>query len=94
MATVARIEPDDLRDPERIFLATSLRIARRVEHWLTTAGVDYAVQVEPFGRSVLFRTIRNGAAFYVTSGQAAQCRQGLMITELAAGVVEDGEADS
>ena len=94
VATVARIEPDDLRDPERIFLATSLRIARRVEHWLTTAGVDYAVQVEPFGRSVLFRSIRNGAAFYVTSGQAAQCRQGLMITELAAGVVEDGEADS
>jgi hypothetical protein len=93
VATVARIEPDDLRDPERIFLATSLRMARRVEDWLTSAGVDYVVQVEPFGRSVLFRTTRNGAAFYVTSGQAAQCRQELMVTDLAAGVVEDNEPD-
>ena len=60
---MARIEPDALRDPEQIFLATSLGIAQRVEAWLTHAGIDYVVQVEEFGRSVVFRTVRNGAAF-------------------------------
>jgi hypothetical protein len=47
------------------------------------------VQVEPFGRTVLFGTIRNGAAFYVTSSQAKYCREQLAITSLRGGVVED-----
>ena len=86
---MARIDPEELRDPERIFVAGSLRAARRVEEWLTMAGVDYAVQVEPFGRTVLFRTIRNGAAFYVSSSQAKYCREQLAITGLKDGVVDD-----
>jgi hypothetical protein len=64
-------------------------VARRVEEWLKVTGVDYAVQVEPFGRTVLFGTIRNGAAFYVTSSQAKYCREQLAITSLRDGVVED-----
>jgi len=83
---MARIELEALREPEQIFLATSLRTAQRVEAWLTQAGIDYVVQVEPFGRSVIFRTVRNGAAFYVTTGEAAYCREGLATTGLA-GVV-------
>ena len=67
IVAMARIKPEELGDPERIFLAGSLRVARRVEEWLTTAGVDYVVQVESFGRSAVFNTVRNGAAFYVTS---------------------------
>ncbi len=86
---MARIEPEELRDPERIFVAGSLRVARRVEERLTMAGVDYAVQVEPFGRTVLFRAIRHGAAFYVTSSQAKYCREQLAITGLRDGIVED-----
>jgi hypothetical protein len=86
---MARIKPEELRGPERIFVAGSLRVARRVEEWLTMAGVDYAVQVEPFGRTVLFRTVRNGAAFYVTSSQAKYCREQLAITGLKDGVVDD-----
>lgn len=86
---MARIEPEDLPDPEQIFIAGSVRVARRVEEWLTTAGVDYAVQVEPLGRSLLFNTLRMGAAFYVTSGQAAYCRQGLTAVGLGRGVVEE-----
>jgi hypothetical protein len=89
--TMGRIESEELRDPERIFVARSLRLARRVEEWLTTAGVDYVVQVEPFGRSLLFQTVRNGAAFYVAAGQAEYCRRQLSATGLAAGVVEDQE---
>lgn len=88
---MARVEPEGLPDPEQVFLATSLRTARRVEDWLTLAGIDYVVQVEPFGRSVIFRTIRNGAAFYVSAGAAAYCREGLATTELGAGVVWEPE---
>jgi len=88
---MARIEADELRDAEQIFISGSLRMARRVEDWLTTAGVDYVVQVEPLGRSILFRTLRMGAAFYVTSGQAAYCRQELTVAGLGRGVVEEQE---
>lgn len=88
---MARIEAEELRDAEQIFMSGSLRMARRVEEWLTTAGVDYAVQVEPLGRSVLFRTLRMGAAFYVTSGQAAYCRQELTVAGLGRGVIDDSE---
>ena len=86
---MARIEAEELRDPELIFISGSLRMARRVEDWLTTAGVDYVVQVEPIGRSILFRTLRMGAAFYVTSGQAAYCRHELTAAGLGRGVVDE-----
>lgn len=85
---MARIEPEALDDPERIYIAGSLRVALEIEEWLTTAGVDYAVQVEPFARSLLFGRLRMGAAFYVTSGQAAYCRERLIAAGFAGGVVE------
>jgi len=88
---MARIEPEELRHPELIFISGTLRMAKRVEEWLTTAGVDYAVQVEPIGRSILFRTLRMGAAFYVTSAQAAYCRHELTVAGLGRGVVEEQE---
>ena len=85
---MARIEAEQLRDPERIFIARSLRLALRVEERLSTIGVDYMVQVESVGRSLLFGTDRMGAAFYVTSGQALYCRQQLTAAGLGSGVVE------
>ena len=88
---MARIDGEDLPDPERIYIASSLRVARQVEEWLTLAGVNYAVQVEPFGRSLLFGTLRMGAAFYVTSAQAVHCRERLIAGGLGGGVVEDEE---
>ena len=88
---MARIEPEALPDPERIYIAGSLRVALRIEEWLTTAGVDYAVQVEPFARSLLFNRLRMGAAFYVPSGQAAYCRERLHAAGLGGGVVEAQE---
>jgi hypothetical protein len=77
-----------MRDPERIFIARTLRLALRVEEWLTNAGVDYAVQTESIGRSLLFGTERIGAAFYVTSGQSHYCREQLNAAGLGSGVVE------
>lgn len=88
---MARIEPEALDDPERIYIASSLRVAFEIEEWLTTAGVDYAVQVEPFARSLLFGRLRMGAAFYVTSGQAAYCRERLIAAGFGGGVVEAQE---
>jgi hypothetical protein len=90
---MARIDGEDLQDPERIYLASSVRVARQVEEWLTVAGVNYAVQVEPFGRSLLFGTLRMGAAFYVTAGQAVHCRERLIAGGLGGGVVEDEEVE-
>lgn len=86
---MARIERDELPDGERIFIAASLRVARRVEEWFQAAGVDYVVQVEPIGRSVVFQAVRNGAAFYVASAEAAYWREQLTAAGLGSGVVEE-----
>jgi hypothetical protein len=88
---MARIESEDLRDPEAIFIAGSLSAARRAEEWLATAGVDYSVEVEQIGRSFLFGSVRMGAAFFVTSSQAAYCRQQLAAAGFGEGVVEGHE---
>jgi len=68
------VEPDDLHEPEHVCTASSIREARRIEALLTGRGVDYVVQVEEIGRSILFGTPRHGAAFYVAATQADYCR--------------------
>jgi hypothetical protein len=83
-----RLELEELSDPEQVFIAGSLRLARRAEEWLMTAGIDYVVKVEPFGRSLLFGTERMGAVFYVTATQAAHCREQLTAAGLGGGVVQ------
>lgn len=88
---MASVEPEQLRDPERIFIARSLRLALRVEEWLTNCGIDYSVQAEPVGRSLLFGTDRMGAVFYVTAGQAVYCREQLTAAGFGRGVVEPEE---
>jgi hypothetical protein len=83
-----RVEPDQVRDPELIFIARSLRLSLRVEEWLTTAGVNYLVEVEPVGRSLLFGSARMGAVFYVNAGQASYCREQLTAAGFGKGVAE------
>jgi hypothetical protein len=85
---MARVEPEQLRDPERILIAKSLRLALRVEEWLTANGVDYIVEAESIGRSLLFRTERMGAVFYVNTGQAIHCREQLTAAGWGKDVVE------
>jgi hypothetical protein len=92
---MGRIELEQLHDPEQIFVAGTLRMARRAEEWLANAGVDYVVQVEQFGRSFLFGTPRMGAVFYVSSTQAAHCRDQLTAEGLGGGVIEvQAESDT
>jgi hypothetical protein len=87
---VAHIEPEALSEPERVYVAATLREALRVEEVLTASGVDYIVQVEEFATSLLF-SARHGAVFYVATGQAAYCRHRLTAEGLARGVVDDEE---
>jgi hypothetical protein len=82
------IHPDDLQDPERIYLAASLREARAVEAVLTGHGIEYAVEVEELGRTTLFGSLRHGAAFYVSRAQAPSCRSLLAQGGYTRGVVE------
>jgi hypothetical protein len=91
---MARVEPEQLRDPELIFIGRNLRLALRAEEWLTTAGIDYAVQIESVGRSLLFRTERMGAVIYVTAAQAAYCREQFTAAGLGGGVVEPDQNDA
>jgi hypothetical protein len=90
---MARVESEQLRDPELIFIGGTLRLALRAEEWLTTAGIEYAVQIESVGRSLLFRTERMGAEIYVTAGQAAYCREKLAAAGLGKGVIESEDPD-
>ena len=85
---MARIEADALENPEPIYLASSLRGARRVEALLTSRGIDYVVQVESLGRTALFGTMRQGAGFYVSSAAAAGCRVLLAAAGLSHGIVD------
>ena len=86
------IDPDALRNAERVYLAASLTEARQVEQLLSGSGVDYVVQVEALGRTTLFGSLRHGAGFYVTSGQAAHCRSLLAGAGMARVVAEEPEA--
>lgn len=87
------VELEDFGDvePTLIFLTPSLREAKRVEGLLNEKGVDYAVSIEPCGRT-LFGTPRSGAAFYVAEHQAAFCRAHLTSAGLALGVLTAEDA--
>ena len=85
-----RIEPEDLRDPEHIYLASSVRAARKVEALLDSHGVSYVVQVEELGRTTLFGTMRQAAGFYVAEGQAEYCRSLIAESGMGHGIVDRG----
>lgn len=89
---MARIEPDALRDPEQGYVAGSLGEARKVEAVLTNQGVNYVTQVEVLGRSGLFGSLRHGAGFYVTAGQAEHCRGALAQAGYSRGLVQAPES--
>lgn len=89
---MARIDADALDEGALVYLASSLREARRVEELLTREGVNYAVQVEALGRTTLFGSLRHGAGFYVAPAQAEYCRT-LLTGAGMTRVVADDPAD-
>jgi hypothetical protein len=93
--SMARVEPEAFADRElrRVFIAATLAEALRAEEVLTERGVDYVVEVEPLGRTLL-GSDRYGAAFYVVFSQARYCGSQLVAAGLAPGVLIDDETDS
>jgi hypothetical protein len=80
-----RLDDDEFEDGERVYVAASLREARRVEEALTGHGIEYVVEVVELGRSTLFGSLRHGAAFSVRQAQAGYCRT--MLSAIGRGVV-------
>ena len=90
---MARVESEAIadRDPVAVYIGETLAEAQRVEELLTQRGVDYAVQVELIGYTLL-GSARYGAMFYVKVSQAEYCRSTLMATGLELGVIEEEPA--
>ena len=88
-----KVDPEAIPDAEQIFLARKLREAQDVENLLTHAGIEYAIEVEAYARSFLFGTIRYGAAFYVASAKAPDCRRRLLDAGFGRGIVEEERDD-
>ena len=78
-----------------VYVAATLREARDAEQVLTAVGVDYVVDVEEIG-TTLFGSRRHGAAFYVSTAQAAYSGTKLVSAGLGLGVLiqeDDREFD-
>ena len=72
----------------RVFVAATVREAKRAEALLTDRGVNYIVRPEAFGRT-LFGSPRVGAAFYVLASQAEYCGSQLVAAGFGLGVLID-----
>jgi hypothetical protein len=82
------IEAFSDKQVEPVYVAATLREARRVEEVLTRQGIEYAVEVEPFVRYLflLIPRVHAGATFYVLSDQRVFCRKALESAGLRVGL--------
>jgi hypothetical protein len=89
---VARVEFESFGKTEvaRIYMASKLREAQRVEEILSSRGIDYYVEVEPFVTYLLglFPRQQKGVAFYVRADQAEDCNRILMESNLRTGILD------
>jgi hypothetical protein len=91
MPRVDRESFDD-RTLVRVYIALKMAEARLVEEVLETHGFEYAVIVEPAGRT-LFGSPRNGAVFCVAEEHGVRCAQALIQAGFPAGVVPQDQDD-
>ena len=77
---------DEVDDLARVFLAVTLKEAQQVEALLRRVGVEYVVEVEEVGNTLL-GSPRHGAIFLVPSGQAAYCGAKLLAAGLEIGLL-------
>jgi hypothetical protein len=91
---MTRVDGDtfDEEDLVRLFIAATLAEAKEVETLLTGRGVEYVVEVEPFGRT-LFGSPRYGATFYVRSAQARYCGALLLSAGMEIGLLVETEPE-
>ena len=71
-----RREPEHFGDQELslIYVARKLKEALRLEEFLTSTGVDYAVEADKYKAGAVFRTERVGAFFYVSPSDEEAAR--------------------
>jgi hypothetical protein len=83
-----RVDPEALADRRlvRVYIALKIREARQVEGVLDQHGVEFAVLVEPAGRS-LFGSARQGAVFCVAEEHSVRCVELLTRAGFDVGVV-------
>lgn len=74
-----------------VYVAGRLREGKQVEQALSSRGIDYAVDAEPFeGRVLGILPVRyEGVGFYVLTAQAAVARDVLRMAGMVQGLVED-----
>jgi hypothetical protein len=76
---------------ECVYIAARRSEAKRVEKTLSTNGIDYVVDIEPFEATLLgiFKTERDGVGFYVVAGRGEFCRRVLRDAGLIQGLVDE-----
>ena len=92
---MARREMDEFaaKGAARVYLAGSLREARRVEALLDAEQVDYAQALEKFVWPGIFTNMDlDGVAFYVSASAADSTRTKLHKAGLKKGVVREDDA--
>ncbi len=62
------------KEPVLVYIAKKLKDALRLEEIFTGAGVDYGVEADEYRGGVIFRSVRAGAFFYVTSRRPWRAR--------------------
>jgi hypothetical protein len=92
---MARITMDDFgegREIVRVYLASALDEARRVEEVLERVGISFAVEVETFTRPsfLVAGSARSGAGFWVDGSEADASIDALEKAGLLRGLVERG----
>ena len=75
-----RKEPEDFGEAEMrlIHVARKLKEALRVEDVLTSAGLDYVVELDEYSVGTIFRRRRVGAFFYVAVHDDPSARELLL----------------
>ena len=74
----------------RIFIAGSVKEARRIESLLDAEDIEYALVKETFAGAGLFVALTyDGVAFYVESKHAEKCRTLLRDAGLKKGIMTD-----
>jgi hypothetical protein len=79
------------RDICRVFLARNLEESARVEVLFTDAGIEYAIEPEPFVLLASLGVENMGLAFYVLTNDASQCIELCKKNGLKAGILEESE---
>ncbi len=92
---MSRVDIEDLSRDEkeitRIFIASNLNEAQRVEDILTGHGIEYAVDIEKYVRLGLFPSEIPGVGFYVLFGQGSFCRDLLRREGFLSGIIEEDQ---